>query len=431
MSWTERVQESLLQAGVYTLRTVERLQTGIAYTPNTASFYADPYPLYHELQQRDPFHRSYADFGWVVSRYQTIETILRDPRFSADDRKGRPWKMIHKMMLQAGRLEKDEEFVPSMLRLDAPDHTRLRKLVSKVFTPRAIQALRPQIENVVTQLLAAVQNADTADTIDIIRDVANPLPIIVIAEMLGIPHADREQFKRWSDEAIRELDIASIDDLRRSGQAIKELNAYFADIIEQRRQQQPQDDLLSALILAEEEGDTLTVEEIYATCELLLIAGHETTTNLIGNGMLALLRNPEQLTLLRNAPDLIPNAIEELLRYDSPVQITSRYALEDCELDCQQVKKGQQLVLLLGAANRDPAVYAQPERLDITRQDIKHLSFSIGIHFCLGAALARLEGQIAVSALLRHFPGLRLASDTVHWRDSATLRGLQALPVTH
>ncbi len=425
MSWTESVQESILQAGVYTLRTVERLQTGIAYTPNTSSFYTDPYPLYHELQERDPFHRSYADYGWVVSRYQTIETVLRDQRFSADDRKGRPWKMIHKMMLQAGRLEKDEEFIPSILRLDPPDHTRLRKLVSKVFTPRAIQALRPQIENVVAQLLAAVQDADT---IDIIRDVANPLPIIVIAEMLGIPHADREQFKRWSDEAIRELDIASIDDLRRSGQAIKELNAYFADIIEQRRRQ-PQDDLLSALILAEEEGDTLTVEEIYATCELLLIAGHETTTNLIGNGMLALLRNPEQLTLLRNAPDLIPNAIEELLRYDSPVQITSRYALEDCELDGQAIKKGQQLVLLLGAANRDPAVYEQPGRLDITRQYSKHLSFSIGIHFCLGAALARLEGQIAVSALLRRFPGLRLASDSVQWRDSATLRGLTALPV--
>ncbi len=425
MSWTDRVQESILQAGVYTLRTVERLQTGIAYTPNTPSFHADPYPLYHELQQCDPLHRSYADFGWVVSRYQTIETVLRDQRFSADDRKGRPWKTIHKMMLQAGRLEKDEEFVPSMLRLDPPDHTRLRKLVSKVFTPRAIQALRPQIENVVAQLLAAVQDADT---IDIIRDVANPLPIIVIAEMLGIPHADREQFKRWSDEAIRELDIASIDDLRRSGQAIKELNAYFSDIIEQRRHQ-PQDDLLSALILAEEEGDTLTVEEIYATCELLLIAGHETTTNLIGNGMLALLRNPEQLTLLRNAPDLMPNAIEELLRYDSPVQITSRYALEDCELDGQAIKKGQQLVLLLGAANRDPAVYEQPGRLDITRQDSKHLSFSIGIHFCLGAALARLEGQIAVSALLRRFPGLRLASDSVQWRDSATLRGLTALPV--
>jgi pimeloyl-[acyl-carrier protein] synthase len=235
-------------------------------------------------------------------------------------------------------------------------------------------------------------------------------------------------FKRWSDEAIRELDISSIDDLRRSGRAIKELNAYFSDIIEQRRQQ-PQDDLLSALILAEEEGDSLTVEEIYATCELLLIAGHETTTNLIGNGMLALLRNPEQLTLLRNAPDLMPNAIEELLRYDSPVQMTSRYALEDCELDGQAIKKGQQLVLLLGAANRDPAVYEQAERLDITRQDIKHLSFSIGIHFCLGAALARLEGQIAVSALLHRFPGLRLASDSVQWRDSATLRGLQALPV--
>ncbi len=426
MSWRERTLEGLFQARTSVLRVAERIHTGIVYQPNHPSFRADPYPFYQRLREADPFHRTFVEGGWILSRYQTIDAVLHDRRFSADDRCWRGWPWVDRLMRQVGRLEADEPYLPSMLRQDPPDHTRLRKLVSKAFTPRAIAALQGRIEQIVESHLDAVM---PDGRMDVIRDLAHPLPMIVIADMLGIPLPDREQFKHWSNEAVRDLDFASIEDFRRAGIALKALRSYLAQVIEERRQA-PQDDIISALILAEEDGEQLRTEEIYGTCELLLIAGNETTTNLIGNGLLALLRYPEQLARLRDEPDLVPQAIEELLRYDSPVQITSRFALETLAIEGRQVKKGDQLLLLIGAANRDPDQFGDPEHLDITRTDGHHLAFSQGIHFCLGAALARLEGQAALSALLRRCANLKLATDALEWRYGATLRGLTALPVT-
>lgn len=426
MSWREHMLEALFQARTSVLRVAERLYTGTAYMPNRPSFRADPYLFYRRLREQDPFHRTFVEGGWVLSRYETIDSVLHDRRFSADDRCWSGWPWVLRLMRQVGRLEADEPYLPSMLRQDPPDHTRLRKLVSKAFTPRAIAALQGRIEQIVETHLDAVM---TDGRMDVIQDLAHPLPVIVIADMLGIPQPDREQFQYWSNEAVRDLDFASIEDFRRAGVALKALRAYLAEVIKKRRRD-PRDDIVSALILAEEDGEQLDTEEIYGTCELLLIAGNETTTNLIGNGLLALLQHPEQLALLRDKPDLMPQAIEELLRYNSPVQITSRFALESLDMEGRHVKQGDQLLLLLGAANRDPDAFDDPEDLDITRTEVNHLSFSQGIHFCLGAALARLEGRVALSALLRRCVNIGLATDALEWRYGATLRGLTTLPVT-
>jgi cytochrome P450 len=323
-------------------------------------------------------------------------------------------------------MDADESLSPSMLRTDPPDHTRLRGLVSKAFTPRTIETLRPRIEAIVSEQLDAVADAGH---MDVIRELAYPLPVIVIAEMLGIPAVDREQFKRWSDEAVASFGVTRISDFVRSRNAFKELQAYFARVAEERRRE-PREDLLSALLAAEQEGEKLTLQEVFETCILLLVAGNETTTNLIGNGLLALLRHPEQLELLRKDPSLIAGAVEELLRYDSPVQATSRFVLEDVALNGNVVQAGQQVIALLGAANRDPEHFEDPDRLDVTRADNQHLSLSQGIHYCLGAPLARLESQVAFLALLERFPNLRLAIDTPQWGDNLILRGLKSLPVS-
>jgi hypothetical protein len=314
----------------------------------------------------------------------------------------------------------------SMLRMDPPDHTRLRSLVSKAFTPRTVETLRPRIEQIVEDQLDAVA---AAGQMDVIRDLAYPLPVTVIAEMLGIPIEDRERFKHWSDEAIRSLGFSNEDDARRSMQATRELRAYLQPIVEQRRRE-PREDLISALVAAEEQGDKLSTDEVFSTIILLLVAGNETTTNLIGNGLLALLRNPQQLELLRDDPALIENAVEELLRYDSPVQFTSRIPLEQIEIDGRHIPAGKELLLVLGGANRDPAQYVDPDRLDVTRKEIRHLAFGHGIHFCLGAPLARLESQTALLALVQRFPRMRLAVAEPKRGDNILLRGLAELPVT-
>jgi cytochrome P450 len=267
---------------------------------------------------------------------------------------------------------------------------------------------------------------------DVIRDLAYPLPATVIAEMLGVPHADRERFKQWSDDttALAGNLPGNLPEcvLRRAVEGMRELRAYFAGIVAQRRVE-PRDDLISALVKAQEEGDRLNEAELLANAVLLLNAGHETTTNLIGNGMLALLRHPDQLRRLREDPTLIPTAVEELLRYDSPVQFTSRVLKADLSLGGKQLRAGQTALLLLGAANRDPAQFPDPDRLDVGRADNKHLAFGLGSHFCLGAPLARLEGRIVFETLLRRLPGLRLAQPAPVYRPNFNLRGLEALEV--
>jgi cytochrome P450 len=407
------------------LTAMERLRTGVSFNPLDKRFRADPYPYYRRVRERDPFHRSSLAGGWILARHADVEAVLKDGRFVADERKLPLFEKRRAGMIKDGVLREDDPQVQTMLRSDPPDHTRLRGLVSKAFTPRTVEALRPRIEGIVEGRLDAVNGAGE---MDVISELAYPLPVIVIAELLGVPVEDREQFKRWSDDAIRSLGGMSAQDLRTSMAAARELRAYFERIAEERRRE-PREDLLSALLAAEEAGDKLSLDEVYGMCTLLLVAGNETTTNLIGNGLLALLRNPEQLELLRDDPALLENAVEELLRYDSPVQFTGRFVLEDTELNGHEIKAYQQLIVLIGAANRDPEVFPEPERLDVTRTDVRHLAFGHGIHYCLGAPLARLEGQVALGALIERFPNMRLATDSPEWGDNIILRGLKSLPV--
>jgi len=316
-----------------------------------------------------------------------------------------------------------------MLFRDPPDHTRLRALVSKAFTPKVIENMRSHIQDIVNRVLDRVQGAGR---MDVIADLAYPLPVTVICEMLGVPTEDQGAIRQWSADVAQSLDAIGLptdaEIVTRGRAARRELGEYFRRLLPERRRQ-PREDLLSLLIAAEEQGDKLTEGELLATCVLLFIAGHETTVNLIGNGLLALLRNPAELARLRTDSTLLQSAIEELLRYDSPVQRTARITNTDVVIDGQTITKGSMVVAAIGAANRDPAHFTDPDRLDIGRRDNRHVAFGFGIHFCLGAPLARVEGQIALGTLLRRMPNLALAG-TPTWRASSTLRGLEALPVS-
>jgi hypothetical protein len=423
LSFRERAGELVSRRIARGIVAWERLRTGAALDPLAPDYAADPHPQYARLRERDPVHRSPLVGGWVLTRFRDVEAVLRDARFSADDRSWSRFEGIRRRNERAGVWPKDG-FEPSLLRLDPPDHTRLRRLVTKAFTPRAIAALEPRIEKLVAELLDAVP----AGGFDVIRELAYPLPVTVIAELLGVPREDLARFKHWSDEVVRSIGVATLDDLRRARRASDELSGYLATIAEERRSE-PRDDLLSALLRAEEAGDQLTRKEVLSTCLLLLVAGNETTTNLIGSGVLALLRHPDQHARLREDPALLPNAVEEMLRFDGPVQLTSRFPLEDVAWPGGRVfRKGQQVLLGIAAANRDPEANPHPERFDVTRAEVRHLAFGQGVHFCLGAALARLEARHAIGALVRRFPGLRLAEAPV-WGDNTILRGPRALPV--
>ena len=397
----------------------------VQYNPFTPEAQANPYPLYRQLREQDPVHRSELMDGWVLTRYDDVVAVLKDARFSADRRKARNRfaQQAVAMQEQAGPLARAN----TMLSSDPPDHTRLRGLVSKAFTLRVVETMRPHIQEIVDELLDAVQESGR---MDIIQDLAYPLPVIVIAEMLGIPPAQRDTFKRWSDDLVATFGgpMVSPETLERGRLSAEEMGEYFHGVIEERRRE-PKDDLLSGLIAAEERGEALSEEELIATCMLLLAAGNETTTNLIGNGMLALCRNPEQLEKLRADPSLTESAIEEFLRYDGPVQGTGRVATEEIEIGGQMMEEGQLAFCMLGAADRDPAQFADPEELDITRQDNRHIAFGFGIHFCLGAPLARMEAQIAFPTLLRRMPNLRLDTEEPEWGGNFILRGLKRLPV--
>jgi pimeloyl-[acyl-carrier protein] synthase len=390
----------------------------VAFNPMDPAFVADPYPTYHRLRAEDPVHHSPLGF-WVLTRYEDVVAVLRDPRFAKE--------AIAAVV--AARLGRAPAAPLSMLDRDPPDHTRLRSLVSKAFTPRVVEALRPHIQKIVDSLLDRVAGANA---MDLIEDFAYPLPVIVICEMLGVPFEDHERFKQWGLDIARGLDSILLppdsDVARRSDAARSALTAYFRELIAERRAS-PRADLLSGLIAAEEVGDRLREDELLATCILLLVAGHETTVNLIGNGTLALLRHRDQLRRLREDPGLIASAVEELLRYDGPVQRTARVSGEDVAIASRTIAKGELVMPFIGAADRDPAQFPDPDRLDITRTDNRHIAFGWGIHFCLGAPLARLEGQIALNTLVRRLPKLALATDKPEYRESLTLRGLSTLPV--
>jgi cytochrome P450 len=313
-----------------------------------------------------------------------------------------------------------------MLVSDPPDHTRLRTLVQKAFTPRMVDHLRPRIQSVVDELLDKA--LEGGGEFDLIEHLAYPLPVIVIAELLGVPAEDRATFHDWSAALAASLDpLVTSEMMDRAWVSRDALHAYLRGIISERRRN-PRGDLISALVAVEEQGDTLSEPELVVMCTLLLIAGHETTVNLIGNGMQALLRHPDQLTRLRERPALITPAIEELLRFDPPVQMTGRMLLEDVQLGGKTIPAGEFVLPLLGAANRDPNQFSNPDQLDISRNPNPHVAFGRGIHFCLGAPLARVEGQIVIGSLIRRCPNLRLNGQPKR-RDQITLRGLDSLPV--
>ena len=403
---------------INTLLIRERWQSGVTYNPLSHRVFTDPYPAYAALRTRDPVHWSSLSNAWVVSRYHDIDAILRDHRrFSNDFEQRTPSRRRQGQLIPA--VDK------SMLFVDPPDHTRLRSLVSRAFTPKTIEKMELRVREIMSELLDQI--SDPA-SFDLMQAIADPLPVIVIAELLGVPPQDRAQFKVWSDQRARTLEPTITKREREIAvEAGNALTTYFLGIIHERRTH-PRDDLISALVAVGEAGDKLTEHEMVVMLRLLLVAGNETTTNLIGNGMLALLQHPDQLQLLRQQPGLMPSALEELLRYDAPVQTDIRTALEDMELGGKRIHKGQGVLLLIGSANRDPEIYSEPDRLDLTRHQTSHLAFGRGIHHCLGAPLARLEGRVAFEMLLERFEDIRLLTARPPFKDHVVLRGLEALP---
>ena len=401
------------------------------YDLDSPEFLANPYPIFDQMRNNDPIYWSAENSYWILTRYSDIASLIQNENLSSN-----------RIGAHAGRMpdEAKKHFRPFftavsswMLMIDPPDHTRLRGLVNKAFTPRVVENMRGLVQRLVDDMLAAVKKQGR---MDIMIDLANPLPATVIAELLGVPATDQRKFKTWSDDialALSGIDTAGTKDelfalYELAQKSLLALSDYFIErVVELRRN--PQENLLSALAQAEEQGDRLTEDELFANCVLLMIAGHETTTNLIGNGILALLQNPGQREALSSNPDLIVSAVEELLRYDSPVQKMGRIALADIHVAGKQIKKGELVCFSFAAANRDPEQFESPKQLDIARKPNRHLAFGHGLHYCVGAALARLEGQIAVNSVLRYLPKIQLAHDKLEWYRNFTLRGLKSLPV--
>ena len=395
------------------------------FNPWAPGFIADPYPFYHRLRATDPMHLTPLGF-YVASRHADVAAILRDKRFGKD--------FIGRITRRSGPEILEEPVYRSMshwmLQLDPPDHGRLRGLVVRAFTARRVEDMRPRIQQIVDEIIDRLESQGCAD---LIADFAFRLPVTVICDMLGIPELDRQVFFTGSRAGGRLLDLAPLSrtELDEQNSYNLAMAEYFHRLFELRRRE-PGDDLTTHLVQAEENGNSLTNEELTANVILLFGAGHETTVNLIGNGLLALYRDPGQLQLLKNDPSLMANAIEELLRYDSSVQVTGRTTLEYVdEIGGISLQKGQSVICLLGSANRDPAAYSDPDRLDITRRDVRPLSFGGGIHYCVGAQLARIEAEIAIATLLRRLPDLRLDDiDHPDWRQTFVLRGLNKLPAS-
>jgi cytochrome P450 len=396
------------------------------FNPLSPEFIRDPYPHYERMRATDPVHLTQHGM-YVASRHADIAVVLRDKRFGKD--------YVERTKRRYGPNVMDEpvfrNFALTMLQQDPPDHTRLRGLVVKAFTARRVEDMRPRIQEIVDENLDRIV---PQGKMDLIEDFAYRLPVTIICDMLGIPAEHREMFYTGARGSGRILEPVPMtpEEIKQSNASQAMVKMYFDQLFDLRRRN-PGDDLTTQLLQAEEDGSKLSNDELYANIILLFGAGHETTVNLIGNGLLALYRNPDQLALLKANPSLITNAIEEFLRYDSSVQMTGRTALEDIEdLGGRRIPKGESVLCLLGSANRDPAVYPdRPDRLDITRPKIRPLSFGGGIHLCLGAQLARIEAEVAISTLLRRLPQLRLDdAENPEWRPSFVLRGLKSLPAS-
>lgn len=390
------------------------------------TFKADPFPTFAEMRAEEPIYCHHAPYGariWYITRYEDVVAVLKDNgRFVKDPRhiEGQP------AAVSLSNRNIFQNINQNMLFADPPDHTRLRTLVSQAFTPRRVEAMRPRIQAIAQRLLDQMAEHETAD---LIAAYAFPLPITVIMELLGVPAADQAQVHDWSKVIIAPGRYGITLKLRKRKirDFVHYLHTMFAD-----RRQQPQDDLITDLVQAEESGDTLTETELSSMVALLFVTGHETVVNLIGNGVLALLQHPIQLQLLREKPTLIDSTIEELLRYDGPVETsTTRWAREDVEIHGRLIRRGDVVRVVMTSANRDAAVFDNPDALDITRSDNPHIAFGRGLHYCLGAPLARLEGRIALLSLFERFPHLHLATpaEELAWHSGVIFRGLEQLPV--
>lgn len=382
----------------------------------TPEFTQNPYPVYDRLREEEPIAQLMfpdGQFGWMITRYEDAAEVLKDNRFIKD-------------MTKVYGSGSQSIFTSNMLFSDPPDHRRLRGLVQQGFTPKLVESMRQHIQQIADGLLDAVEGKDRMSLID---DYAFPLPIIVISEILGVPIEDQDKFRVWSNSIIGASNAEEGPDVYRH---MQEFTEYLGRWFEKVRQN-PGDDLISQLINAEESGEKLSEQEIYGVVALLIIAGHETTVNLIGNGMISLLQHPDQLNKLRENPDLIKSAIEEMLRYNGPVEFsTSRWAGEDLEFRGRQMKRGDLVVVALDSANRDGEHFADPDLFDISRERSRHLAFGHGIHMCLGAPLARLEGEIAINTLLRRFPHIELlgSADELEWRPGMIVRGVREIPIS-
>ncbi|HEY8772539.1 MAG TPA: cytochrome P450 [Candidatus Limnocylindria bacterium] len=396
-----------------------------AFQPQEIGFIADPYPAYDELRRAGRIHYDERTDHWLITRHADVNALLRDRRF------GRTYlhRATHEEM---GRLPDTELEAPfwhvvrnGMLDREPPDHTRLRSLVSKAFTPRRVAEMRDTIQGIVDRL---VDEALARGEFDLLATVLEPLPVTVIAELLGIPDEDRHLLRPWSAEICLMYELNPSDEYaQRAARASVEFGDYLAHLSRARRAN-PGSDLISGLTQVVEEGDRLTEDELVGTCVLLLNAGHEASVNGSGNGWWALFRNPGELARLRADPGLLPSAVEELLRYDTPLQLFERWVLEDSEICGVQVPKGAELGLMFGSSNRDPDVFADPDRLDLGRDPNPHISFGAGIHFCLGAPLARLEMLVAFETILRRMPDLQLLEEP-EWKPTYIIRGLKSLRV--
>ena len=398
------------------------------FDPFDPAWSSDPFPLYADLRRRAPVHRSELGF-WVFARHADCLAILRDRRSSSDaqhiDLDRMPEGFRRGAVADDPMAQAVVEARPFLFR-DPPDHTRLRGLVAKAFTPRVVESLRARTQEVVDELIDA---ALEAGTVDLISGFAHPLPVRIICDMLGVPVEDQERFGDWSTALAAGLDpdfLLTDEAITRRDDAVLQFAGYFFELLAERRRS-PGDDLLSRLVEVEDDGTVLSEGELLSTCILLLVAGHETTVNLISGGIVALLGNPDELARFRHDPDVQRSGVEEMLRYVSPVQLTGRSLIDDLEVGGVTLRAGDFAMLLIGSANRDAEVFPDPDRFDVGRSPNNHLGFGFGIHHCLGAPLARMETQVALATLVRRAPGLALAGD-VTYKTNVVLRGMEGLP---
>ena len=401
---------------------------GFALDIFSSSFQNNPYKTYSRMRSINPIYHSKPTFLRWVTKMDLVQEMIRDERFSVDDRKFPLAKLRRNELRRDGRdIMLDQFENPSILKLDPPDHSRIRKLVSYGFTNRYIKSLETEINDTINQCLDKTHNLESFDLMNVL---AKPLPAIVIAKMMGLPDSDLNQFQTWSENLLKEVGGigSSVKKRKLARDAYEDLIRYFEKIIIERKDN-PGDDFIGKLILAEEEGDKLNVKEMYGTCLLLLIAGHETTTRLVGNGLFALLNHPDQFECLKDDHSKIPNAIEEMLRYEPPVHATVRFAHDDMIYADKKFKRGTAFAISIAGANRDPLANKNPNEFDITRDNIKHVSFGYGPHMCIGAHLARIETKLAFEALFDRFPDMKLIDENPNWGKNFIFRGFDHLEI--